>query len=71
VEVIEIKSFRDCQLPDRYFLAVDADGSVDSLNLAIPTKSNTYNGISLFGSFHKKRVHTAMHTLRFKPSEDV
>ena len=35
VEVIEIKSFRDCQLPDRYFLAVDADGSVGSLNLAI------------------------------------
>jgi alcohol dehydrogenase len=35
VEVPEIVSFTDCRLPGRYFLAVDADGSEASLDLAI------------------------------------
>jgi alcohol dehydrogenase len=35
VEVLEIVSFKDCRLGDRYFLAVDADGSEASLDLAI------------------------------------
>jgi alcohol dehydrogenase len=35
VEVREIGSFKDCRLPDRYFLAVDADGSEASLALAV------------------------------------
>jgi alcohol dehydrogenase len=35
IEVLEIRSFADARLPRRFFLAVDADGSAASLNLAV------------------------------------
>jgi alcohol dehydrogenase len=54
VEVLQIDSFRDTQLPDRYFLAVDADGSEASLDLAI--RSVEPGGIChrMYGGFERE-----------------